>query len=206
MSSRKASSIAGDFQRKVLNLDATRNRIEEAYLRRLLHLKDVESSYAGLFLQLVVAYETAIEDFVLGLLVRPGGVKSSKGYRARVTVRSYGHAQKLAGGPSSNYPSWIGQEDVKNIADLLLHNGGSFRRADPPVDWHFVQQARYIRNAIAHPSQHALTKFQKHVLQATPLPPRERTVSGYLRGRVGPQTRWEIFAAGLVVFIGDTVV
>ena len=208
MSSRKASDVAFEFQRRVARLDSTRQRIELAYGAGHLHVVDVEASYAGLFLQAVVAYETAIEDFVLGLLVRPGGVKSKDNQvRARVNVRSFKHALELAAGPGSRYPSWIG-EDVKTIADALLNKGLPFKRTAPLLDWNYVKKARYIRNAIAHPSEYAQEKFERHVVQGVPLPRRERTVAGYLRGRAtgAAQTRWELFVAGLNLFIRDVVV
>lgn len=208
MKSRKARDIAVKFQRKINRLDETRRRIEAARLSGNLHLADVEATYAGLFLQAVVAYETAIEDFVLGLLVRPGGIRSThKDVRARVNVRNYAHAMELAGGPGSKYPSWIGRNDLEAISNMLLHKGLPFKRSNPPLDWSYVQKAQHIRNAIAHPSEHAMEKFRRHVIQNTPLPKRERTAPGYLRGRAtgSPQTRWELFVAGLNIFINDVV-
>lgn len=209
MSSRKASGVAAEFQRRVARLNSTRERIELAHRAGVLHVADVEASYAGLFLQAVVAYETAIEDFVLGLLVRPGGVKSKDAkVRARVTVRSFAHALELASGPGSRYPSWIGDQDLKSIAEMLLNRGLPFKRTAPVLDWNYVKKSRYIRNAIAHPSEHAQKKFEKHVVQGVPLPRRERTVAGYLRGRStgAAQTRWELFVAGLNLFVRDVVV
>lgn len=210
MSSRNASQLAGDFQGKVTRLDTTRRRIEGAHSAGVLHQVDVEASYTGLFLQAVVAYEATIEDFVLGLMVRPGGVSSSdRTVRARVSVRSYAHALELASGPGRKYPSWIGQKDLTEAAKLVLHRGKPFVREAtyPPLSWHYVTQCGYIRNAIAHPSQHALRQFQKHVLQATPLPRRERTIAGFLRGRGSgtPQTRWELYVAGLNQFVHNVV-
>jgi len=202
MSSRKANAIAGEFHKRVQRLDRTRHRIEQAYSRGLLHLVDVEASYSGLFLQVVLAYESAMEDFVLGLLVRPGGVASQDpNVRGSVSVRSYSHAHDLASGPGGRYPSWIGKKDLLDISKLLLKKGAPFD-ALPPTQWHFVEQSRYIRNAVAHPSENALNQFRRHVIQSTPLPKREQTVSGYLRGRGTPaQTRWELFVAGLDMFV-----
>jgi hypothetical protein len=96
----RADGIALDYQQRIKRLDATRLRIEEAYRRGILHPVDVEASYAGLFLQAVVAYETSMEDFVLGLMARPGGVVSgNSSIRGRIKVRGYSHAQQLTSGP-----------------------------------------------------------------------------------------------------------
>ncbi len=202
MSSKRASAIAAQFHNRVQRLDRTRHRIEHAYSLGLLHLVDVEASYAGLFLQVVLAYETAMEDFVLGLLVRPGGVASQDpNVRGRISVRSYSHAHDLASGPGGRFPSWIGKRDLLDISKLLLNKGAPFGTMTT-TQWHFVEQSRYIRNAVAHPSENALNQFRKHVIQSTPLPRREQTVAGYLRGRATPsQTRWELFVAGLGVFV-----
>lgn len=206
MPSRQANQIATAFRNKAIRLDNTRARVEEAFARGHLRVSDVEVTYAGLFLQLVVGYETAVEEFVLGLMVRPGGVASAAAnVRGRLQVRNYAHARQVAAGPGGHYASWIGKTDVLSVADLVLLNGEPFRSAD----WQFVEQCKYVRNAIAHPSDHAFQKFQRHVVQMRPLPTRERTVHGYLRGRLSSsssQTRWENLAAGLSAFVTSTVV
>lgn len=206
MSSRKASAIASSFQVKALRLNETRRRIEGSYAAGKLRLADVESTYAGLFLQLVVSYETAVEDFVLGLLVRPGGVTSGRAdVRGRIKVRSYAHALQIASGPGGRYASWIGKTDLLAVSALLLTDALPF--ANSALDWNFVEQSRVIRNAIAHPSEHALATFRKRVVQQRPLPHRETLVPGYLRGRAsaGGQTRWELLAAGLGLFVMTTI-
>lgn len=210
MSSRAANRIALDFHSKLMRLDSTRQRIEQACHAGSLHQVDVEASYTGLFLQAVVAYESTIEAFVLGLMVRPGGIASSnRAVRARVSVRSYAHALELACGPGRKYPSWIGEKDLTDTATLVLQRGKPFVREaqEPSLSWHYIKQCGYIRNAIAHPSGHAIRQFEKHVLQSTPLPRRERTVAGFLRGRGtgSTQTRWEVYVAGLNQFVSNVV-
>jgi len=202
MSSKRADAIAAAFRSKVARLDRTRQRIEVAYRRGILRLSDVEASYSGLFLQVVLAYEAAMEELVLGLLVKPGGVASRHQHvRGSVSVRSYEHAIKLASGPGGRFPSWIGKNDLTDITNLLLHKGAPFSLV-PQALWRWVEQSRYIRNAVAHPSDHALLQFRRHVIQSTPLPQREQTVAGYLRGSASAQqTRWELFVAGLALFV-----
>lgn len=203
MPSRKASDISKRFSAKALVLDGTRNRVELAYQAGHLRLADVESSYAGLFLQAVLAYEAAIEDFVLGMMVRPGGVVSGlAGVRSRVKVRSYSHALDLASKPGREYADWIGKDQLLSKAKIFLGEGKPFSSlADG--DWIYVIKSKYIRNAIAHPSKAALESFSRRVIGSTPLPARERSVHGYLRGVAvtGGQTRWELHVAGLNVFV-----
>lgn len=207
MSSRKADEIAIDFKKRLTRLNGTRQRIEQAHSDGHLHLIDVETAYSSLFLQAVVNYETAVEQFCLGLVVRPGGVRSTKpDVRARVTVRSYSHALDLANGPGGRYPAWLGENDLKNVAKLLLHDGLPYARGSG-LSWHFIKQCAYIRNAISHPSQHAYGQFKKHVIGETPLPRRETKVAGFLRGRLAAsgQTRWETYVAGLASFVTSTI-
>jgi hypothetical protein len=185
--------------------------MERAYVQRSLRIEDVEAAYAGLFLQVVLGYEAAIEDFVLGLLVRPGGVASSSSHvRSHVQVRSYAHARKLVSGPGRSYPSWTKKADIENIADVFLADSLPFKTLDPhePLSWDYVNRCIIIRNAIAHASDHAKMKFEQKVIGDTPLPKRERRVSAYLRGRatLGPQTRWENLSLGLWSFINAVVV
>jgi hypothetical protein len=203
MPSRKADEIAKVFARKVASLDLTRSRIETAYSKRVLRLKDVESSYNGLFLQAVLAYESAMEDLVLGLIVKPDGVRSlHANVRPRIEVRSYAHALELASGAGRAYADWIGKDQLIAKANMFLRGGEPFSSL-LSIDWNYVNRARYMRNAIAHPSQAALDAFRGKVIGSTPLPARERTVQGYLRGFSGVtgQTRWELHVAGLRAFV-----
>lgn len=209
MNSRRADSLARDFSKKIVRLDSIRGRVEACYRTKGLRLDDVEATYAGLFLQAVVAYESTIEEFVLGLMVRPGGVMSSRPHvRSRMTVRSYAHASELAAGAGRKFPQWIGRKDLEDVSVLLLNAGAPFKAgAQALIDWTYVEKCRYIRNAIAHPSEHATKQFEKHVIQNTPLLKRERRVAGFLRGRAtAVQTRWETYVAGLNQFVSAVVI
>lgn len=201
MPSKNASEIAARFTRRVKSLDKTRLRIELAYQKHGLRLCDAESSYAGLFLQAVLAYEAAMEELVLGLIVRPGGVISANaGVKPRVQVRSYSHALELASGPGKPYADWIGKDALLSKANIFLFNGKPFTSLTDN-DWSYVTKSKHIRNTIAHPSKSAQENFKKRVIGTTPLPSRERTVYGYLRGVSGGLTRWELYVAGLSVFV-----
>ncbi|WP_140655483.1 hypothetical protein [Rhodanobacter glycinis] len=205
MPSRKASEIAVRFTKKVTDLNKTRARIEVAYDNHHLLLRDVESSYAGLFLQAVLAYEIAMEDLIIGLIVHPGGLaSSSSGVGPRLKVRSYLHALELAAGPGKDFADWIGKDSLLAKANIFLRQGKPFTTLQPN-DWLFVTKSKYIRNAIAHPSKAAVEKFANKVVGSTPLPVRERSVYGYLRGTSGAtgQTRWELYAAGLNMFVNS---
>lgn len=208
MSSKSAALLAQKFNKKVVGLDSIRGRVEACYASGGLRVTDVEAMYAGLFLQVVVAYEATIENFVLGLMVRPGGVHSANPrIKSRVRVRSYSHALAVAAGPGRKFPQWIGKRDLEDVSRMLLVDGAPFAVAGGVLDWSYVEKCRYIRNAIAHPSDHAVKQFEKHVIQSTPLHWRERRVSAFLRGSgSGGQTRWEVLVAGLRQFIVATVV
>lgn len=204
MPSKSASDVAARFARRIRSLDKTRNRIEDAYLNHQLRLCDAESTYAGLFLQAVLAYEAAMEQLILGLIVRPGGFVSV-GVRPRVQVRSYAHALELASGPGRPYAEWIGKDALLAKANAFLLNGKPFSTLSD-AEWSYVNKSRYIRNSIAHPSKAAQEVFRRKVIGSTPLPARERTVYGYLRGVSGGQTRWQLHVAGLSIFVSRVAV
>jgi len=168
----------------------------------------VEVLYAALFLQLAVAYEACIESFVLGLTVRPGGVSSDQTFvSARLKVSSYAHALAIAAGPGRDYADWIAKEQLKKTAALLIRGGRPFSDL-LDQEWAAIEKARFIRNAIAHPSKSARAKFEKNVIGATPLPYTERKVPGYLRGTMAgppPMSRWEFYAGSLNQFVGKVV-
>lgn len=207
MASSKAAGLAIRFSRTVIRLNRTRTRADRAHTRGLLLDRDMDVFYCGLFLQLIVAYEACIEAFVLGLVVRPGGVASvAGGVAGRLSVRSYAHALAVASGPSKDFADWLSKDQLQKRADLLLRGGLPFRAAG--VQWDLVEKARLIRNAIAHPSDAAREKFERRVIGGTPLPSAERSVGGYLRGsHTGPphQARWELYAAALNMFVSSHV-
>lgn len=208
MPSSSALRLASKFSRAVGRLDNTRIRADQARVRGLLRIRDIEVFYSGLFLQLVVAYEACIEEFVLGLVVRPGGVESSvAGVSGKLSVRSYAHALSLASGPNRDFADWLSKNQLLKRAELLLRAGKPFS-ITVSSQWDLVEKARLIRNAIAHPSDSAKRKFERNVIGSTPLPTAERTVGGYLRGQISSapsQTRWELYAAALNVFIASNV-
>lgn len=209
MPSSDAVSLALRYQRHVARLDATRRRSEAAFAAGRLRSGDLDIVYSGLFLQLIVAYEAAIERFVLGLTVRPGGVASSvKGVGGRLYVKSYEHALSVAaGGGRREYADWMGRQRLEDNAALLLKGGLPFSSV-PTASWEPIEKARHIRNAIAHPSKSAREKFESQVIGNTPLPKRERKPPGYLRGVIaGPptQTRWEVFAANIALFVSTNI-
>jgi hypothetical protein len=202
--SSKAANLAMAFGRAIGRLNRTRVRADDAWSRGVLRGQDIEVFYCGLFLQLVVAYEACIEEFVLGLIVRPGGVQSSvAGVSGRLSVRSYVHALSLASGPNKDFADWLSKDHLMKRSALLLRLGRPFSGV-ANQQWDLVEKARFIRNAIAHPSDSAKEKFERLVIGSTPLPSVERSVGGYLRGSLaGPprQTRWELYAAELNLFV-----
>lgn len=156
--------------------------------------------YEALFLNLHTTFEAFLEELFVGLLVSDRGFESSRAdIVPRIQVRSFQVARDIVAGPRRPYRDWMPYDRTEEIADHLFRGGRPFSELSAN-EKATLQRTAAIRNAIAHQSRHALRKFEKSVISGVPLPSRERTPAGYLRGRfrvAPPQTRYENIAAEL---------
>ena len=98
-----------------------------------------------------------------------------------------------------NYLEWLPYENTLERAKVFFQDGMPFTLLDDQNRSNLSRYV-YIRNVIAHRSEYAVSKFIKHIIGDSKLPPRERTPVGFLRGnfRSAPsQTRYELFVQEL---------
>ena len=191
-----SSQLADDLARRFKALNRTRIKIANFETTGLITKRDLERVYEGLFLSAHVAFEGFIEQLFIGLLVSGQGVESSRtDIVPRVTVRTHQIAREMVFGPNRQYIDWFPYKRTMDIAKIYFRGGRPFTElAEAQKD--YLTKSHTIRNAIAHQSRYSLKQFEKQVVASTPLPSREKTPAGYLRGhfRITPvQTRYENF-------------
>jgi hypothetical protein len=155
--------------------------------------------YEALFLSAVTSFESFLEDLFMGLLISGGGLQST-GVQPRMTIQSSIVAREVVIGPGRSYADWLPYSKTRERAQVFFRGGRPFSRL---VNSHLqvLERTSAIRNAIAHKSQHSVDQFHRKVLAGMPIPQREKSPAGFLRGLlVGtpPITRFENYMGDLL--------
>lgn len=185
-----------NFERQLLSIEATRNKMEKLYSTHQINTSDIEHVYAGLFMELFTDFEALLEELFFGLL------------NGKLFTRVYPVVKKANINPKSEiknivfggkaYVNWLPyKEHTLPRAKLYINSGEPFSRLTNP-DIIKITNYHVIRNAIAHKSENSLDKFNS-IIAALPLLPNEKTPTGYLRSNphVAGQTQFEIAAIEL---------
>ncbi len=182
----------------VASFDNTRKKLEVAYQKGELTKSDIERVYDGLFVNIVASFENFLEEIFFGILT--GKRFTSNVIRPKATYQSEPIARSIILGKQP-FLKWLPYKDnIEAMAELYFPNGEPFSLLTQG-ERGTIQEAIYVRNAVAHKSPYALKKFKDSVVGTRTLPTREKTPSGYLRGnfRASPaQTRYENLVFSLV--------
>lgn len=197
---RAASTLAAGVAQRARGVTTYAGRLESLYQANLLSRQDLQRSYGGAYLSFFTFFERSIEDLFLGLVM--GRLTCSTATRSLVEIRSEVVARRLVAG-GRNYADWLPfEQHTMKRAPAFLSGGRPFTDV-PANDRHALQRAHYIRNALAHESNHSLKQFQRHVIGQQFVPPHERRPAPYLRGaHAAGQSRMEFLLAELV-FVFD---
>lgn len=156
-----------------------------------------DQMYESLFLNTFTSFEVFVEELFLSYLL-----PASRSRKAipRMTVRSPAVARELVFGPGRKYADWFPFDRTVERAGLFFRSGRPFSDV-PSSDRDLLHKAQLIRNVIAHRSRHSESQFEKQVIGNAPLPARERTPAGYLRGLVSGSpavSRFENYTANFL--------
>ena len=182
------------------SIERTRARVEGLASGHQLSSRATEIVYEGLFLNTITGFESFLETLFIGLLVGGNnGLRSRHRVSTRIVVRSHEIARQIVLAPRQKYVDWLPYDKTLVHAEKLFQGARPFSLlTDAQTD--ILDKAVKVRNAIAHKSRHSLSTFERIVIGTTPLPPRERTPAGYLRGMLmaaPPRTRFEYYASEL---------
>ena len=157
----------------------------------------------GIFMKFYVRWEDYQESVFLAYLM---GKPRSNGrvVRAHFVPRDTKHARQVYL-DRRGFSDWTAPEVVLERSDLLLHNGGPFRRALASRTSE-LQELKTLRNAIAHNSGPARKSFEKLVRnRLTYMPP--NTTPGTFLTSILPRTTkslWEEYVE-LIRLVGEAL-
>jgi hypothetical protein len=196
---RPASSLAADVAQRARGATGYVGRLERLYQAGELSRQDMHRSYGGAYLSFFTLFERSLENLFLGLLM--GRLTCSQATRSLVEVRSDVVARRLVAGGRS-YADWLPFDHTITRAETFLSGGRPFTDVSS-VDRNALKRAHYIRNAVAHESNHSLRQFQRHVIGQQFVPVHELRPAPYLRGaHAAGQSRLDFVLAELV-FVFD---
>jgi len=153
---------------------------------------DIEQVYVGLYLDIFTDFEATIETLFLGLL---DGSLYSRTYpntrKARIQPVSMTRQIVFMG---RQYLDWLPyKEETIPRAKIYFVDGRPFTSLTATQKSNLDDYCS-IRNALAHKSGSATTKFQA-LISGLPLLPAQRSPAGYLRSKPysgSPQTQYQI--------------
>jgi len=189
---RPAVGLAYNFIGHTRYLEKTRTKMEQLLGQGAIVRRDIEQVYEGLYIEAFTSFEQFIEDLFVGILV--GRLQApSQSIVPRISCGCDRVAREVVFG-GENYVDWLPYERrTEKRAEAFFRNGLPFKSLQS-ADKQQLEEFGYIRNAIAHKSAYSQQQFEKKVIGALPLAPRDRTPAGYLRSifRMAPaQTRYE---------------
>lgn len=187
----KSVDLASEFIQDIGALETTRHKMQSLLSNGHINETDIVQFYNGLYLNLFVEFERLLDELFFGLL--SGDISTSLPVVRIVPPISSDLARSilLIG---KNYLDWLPYENTLERAKVFFQDGMPFTLLNDQNRSNLSRYV-YIRNAIAHRSEEAVSKFIKHIIGDSKLPPRERTPVGFLRGnfRSAPsQTRYEL--------------
>lgn len=171
------SALAQNYAAGIRSLEATRSKVEALLVRSEMTVADVEQVYAGLFLNAFTEFEALIEDVFLGILE---GTHSSANptTKRRVEIVPNSCAREILF-EGKKYLDWLPLEKTTERANRFLNKAEPFSKLKADDTAH-VQRLHLLRNAVAHKSDSAKTKFEE-CLKGFVLLPQEKTPTGFLR-------------------------
>ena len=187
----KSVDLASEFIQDIGTLEVTRHKMESLLSNGHINETDIVQFYNGLYLNLFGEFERLLDELFFGLL--SSDISTSLPVVRIVPPISSDLARNilLIG---KNYLDWLPYENTLERAKVFSRDGMPFTLLNDQNRSNLSRYV-YIRNAIAHRSEYAVSKFIKHIIGDSKLPPRERTPVGFLRGnfRSAPsQTRYEL--------------
>lgn len=189
------ADFAATFRRRVDRYGTCCRRMEHELSRKTLNVTNVELVHCASFLSVCSQWEALIEDIIFEAVCGPPSKK--RGFIRYIDVRDRPRLRNLLLFPEKKYLSLTNLNSARSLASLFIRDGRPLSAVSEPNQT-FLQQAIWIRNAIAHKSKHAREEFRDKVPGVKSLPPTQRLPGAFLRHefRQQPtQRRYELYFA-----------
>jgi len=182
-----AAAAANNLERRLKTLRFT--LAEAARLRRrgLLTQRSLDTISTSTFNDSYAAFELFLEDVFFSSLL---GQTSVFGAAGLATFASRAQAEQILIEPG-RFLRWLPWDiGVKVSAERMLVDGLPFSRLERhDAEKELLEEARVLRNAIAHAGVSATSKASKYTRA---MPAGRRHIAGYLQQQIQGQTRQEI--------------
>lgn len=170
-------------------------RIESQFTSKRIRVTDVELVYSSSFLSVCSQWESLLADIIFEVVA--GRSSRKAGNRRFVTFHSRQKLLDVLLFPDKDYISLPTLKRAEEVTALFIEGG---RPISTITDRNrtFLQQAVWIRNAIAHESDFAMKQFQNKVPGVSALSKSKRSPGAFLRHefRQSPsQRRYELYFA-----------
>ena len=185
------------FTHSIARLAECCARVEGQYAASRLQLSDILLVYASSFLSACAKWEALIEACMFEAAC--GRPSTRPGNFRHVRFRSRQHLRELLLYPNRDYLPVQSVKAATEVTALLINEGRPISGISEPNRTH-LQQAGWIRNAIAHESAFALRVFREKVPGVAAMLPNQRTPARFLRSefRINPrQRRYELYFAAM---------
>ena len=183
------------FHRHIDHLDRCATRLEKQLIERRVSITDVELLYTSAFLSVCARWEAFLEETLIEVSCGPAAKTNTKHRHAEFRSREV--LRRILLFPDKDYVSLPSVKHVTELASLFVRHGIPFNRITEQNKT-YIQQAGWIRNAIAHQSKFSLRIFREKVPGVTGLARNQRRPGPFLRDefRVSPtQRRYVIYFA-----------
>jgi len=185
--------LSRSFQGHIDRLAGCAQRLETLLNNHRVSVTDVELVYISAFLSVCARWESFMEDTIIEASCGRGSRGQAR-FR-HVDFRSRADLRRFLLYPNKEYFSLPSLKQGIALASILVKEGRPLSKISESNQTH-IQQAAWIRNAIAHQSDYSLRVFRDKVSGVTSLPQRSRRPGPFLRTvfRISPmQRRYEIY-------------
>jgi len=197
VAAKPASIVARDLSSRARGLLLHVGRLEAAYNAGHLGVHDVERAHGGALLYFFAYAEHSIGRLFFGLLV---GQLTARSARPTISVRSYAVAAKIVAG-GRPHVAWLPYQRTLERADRYFVGGRPFSSLTEP-EKDSLHRLTVTRNALAHESGPARTKFYASCVAGRGIAPSQARAVAYLRGHhSASQTRLDFMMSDVVALL-----
>ena len=189
---RPAVKVYNGLEKHLRSLEITRSRMVSLEDSNSIERRDLEQLCKGLFLDVVSSFEKYLETLFIGLFISELTAQSAKPVaviKPKLFIYNILFTEK-------KYLDWLPYDKTEKRAKKYFKDGKPFTNlTNGEKDQ--LEEIVKIRNALAHKSKYALSKFKEDIANGDYLTPREKTPEGFLTSiyrRNPDQTQFEIRA------------
>ncbi len=185
---KKPIDCATRYKSRLDHLRSCCTRVNELHGHGYLSVSDCDLLYESTFLNSIALFEGLLDELLTEFMC--GKRSRKRGHYALMSTTSMKNYRTIVL-QGRKYVECLPYKDFLDTVKLYLNEGKPFTEIDN-ADRGILAQAVLVRNAIAHRSGHALSRFRDDVAGVAGLPPHRRFPGPLLRKqyRAFPTQQW----------------